>query len=110
MDELAKILNIQIQDNKFEIKFPNVGQLIDIESRKSLLASGQYKNMDKNDSFIIPYIDTLATFMVLIPELSELLRIQSLFDLSLLELKELLNIYNNQYLPWYNSWMDLIKK
>lgn len=108
--DMSKILEIKFQESTFEIKFPNVGQLIDIETRKALMSSGQYNNMKKNDSFIIPYIDILATFVILIPEIVSLLRVESLFDLSLSELKELKNIYDKEYKPWYDGWMKEIKK
>jgi hypothetical protein len=108
--ELVNILKINIQGNEFEIQFPNIGQLIDIETRKALISSGQYNNLKKSDSFILPYIDILATFIILIPDLVTLLRVESLFDLNLKELKELKNIYEKQYKPWYDAWDKELNK
>jgi hypothetical protein len=105
----SRILKIKIQDNEFEIKFPNVGQIIDIATRKIILSSGQYLNLEKNDPFTTKYIDVLATFTILLPELNSLLRVESLFDLDLIDLKELLDVYDKEYLPWYNSWKEFIK-
>jgi archaellum component FlaF (FlaF/FlaG flagellin family) len=104
-----KILKIKIQENTFEIPFPNVGQTIDIATRKIILSSGQYLNLEKNDPFTTKYIDVLATFTILLPELNSLLRVESLFDLDLIDLKELLDVYDKEYLPWYNSWKEFIK-
>lgn len=103
--ELSRILKIQIQKQNFEINFPNVGQLIDIEVRKSLISAGQYQNLIKNQSFSIDYIDALATFLILIPDLNKLLRVESIFDLNLIDIKEIINIYKKEYLPWYEEWM-----
>jgi len=50
----SRILKIKFQDNDFEITFPNVGQIIDIETRKTLFSSGQYENLRKNDSIALP--------------------------------------------------------
>jgi hypothetical protein len=106
----SRILKIKFQDNDFEITFPNVGQIIDIETRKTLFSSGQYENLRKNDSIALPYINALATFSILVPELNSLLRVESLFDLNLIDVKELIEIYNKEYAPWYEEWNNFIKK
>jgi len=56
-----------------DIEFPNVGQLIDIATNKIYLAKNEYQTLQTagmNDMVVVRfYIDMMATFMVLIPDL-----------------------------------------
>lgn len=108
----VKEISIKIQGNTYIIKFPNVGQIIDIETRKAALSSGQYSRFAEVgtiSSFMAKnYVDVIAVFSVLTPQLIKDLRKESLFDLTPQEMVELTEIYNKQYFPWYNEWMNLV--
>ena len=102
-------LVLPLQGNNYIIKFPKVGQFIDIESRKAILSSGQYRSLSASYSPAVSYIDVFATFTILIPDLIKDLRVESLFDLDLSELQPLVDFYEGKYLPWYNEWQDYLK-
>jgi hypothetical protein len=107
-----KQISVTIQGNTYQIQFPSVGQIIDIETRKSALSAGQYSkfvDLGTIGAFLAKnYVDVISVFSILIPQLLKDLRKESLFDLSPIEMVELTEIYNKQYSPWYNEWIQLI--
>ena len=51
----------------------------------------------------------IATFTILIPQLKKDLNVKSFFDLKEEETDELLNIYSEQFIPWYVEIKQMIK-
>jgi hypothetical protein len=112
MNELAKTITLKIKRNDYDCPFPNCGQLIDIENYKANLSKGQYRNLVNNMTLAslmsLDYIDCIATFSILIPKLFEDLRVPNIFLLDLISMKEIVDVFKKEYLPWYNQWMDVI--
>jgi len=112
MNELAKTISVKIRGNNYEVNFPNCGQLIDIENYKASLSKGQYRNlvnnMTTNSLMALDLIDCVAVFSVLIPKFLEDLKVASIFQLDLISMKEICDIFKKEYLPWYSQWMDVI--
>lgn len=108
-------LKLKIMGNDYEVKFPTNGQLIDIETYKTILGKGAnnslYSNGDISSTMAFITIDMVATFTHLIPDLKKDLQgVKSILDLNPLQSKELRRIYLREYLPWYNDWMDYINQ
>jgi len=108
---LSKTLELEIKKNSYEIKFPNTGNLLDIEELKARLSGGQYNalfggTLSSEMSRLL--IDTIATFTILLPDLKKDLTVKSYLDLELVDSIELLKVYRDSYLPWYNEWMTLV--
>jgi hypothetical protein len=107
----AREIKISISGNTYNVKFPNNGQLIDIESRKVQLSGGTQKDLMLSQSpsaaqaFIL--IETIATFSILIPELKDNLNV-SILDLDPFRSKELVKQYTKVFYPWFKQWMDII--
>jgi tRNA-dihydrouridine synthase len=112
MDELKKTITIKVKENEYEVKFPNNGQLMDIESMKQVLSKGHMDSMlisrNAQSNLVYITIDMISTFTILIPGLIKDLRVDSLLDLDPIETKELRKIYVEQYHEWFNKWMDEI--
>lgn len=103
--ELEETLKIQILENEYVIKLPNTGDLIDMEMRKSRYV------MDNNyisGIFAEMLAKAIATFSVLIPELKKDLNIESFEKMSLKDSKVIVKVYRDQFLPWWNDWMEEI--
>jgi len=105
---------IKLRGNSYTINFPNVGQILDIESLKSALSNGTYgdlvKNNTKSSNQSLDLIDAIATFSVLIPELKNILEVKSYLDLDLKTAKMVVNSYNKDYFLWFKELNDEIQK
>lgn len=104
-------ITITIKENSYKIPFPKTGQHIRIETLKADLSKGYYTalSMSSNDAFYAKLlIDTIATFSILVPELRKDLNVVDILELDMIDSKLLLEAYLNQYLPWYDKWMNII--
>ena len=109
--ELSQEIDLVILDNKYTIKFPNNGQFIRIQTQRIRLSDGTYEELllSSSDALYARFlIDAIATFTELIPSLNKDLN-KSIFELSLMESKSIVKAYTKTYLPWYNSWTQLIQ-
>lgn len=110
---MEKSITVKIQDNEYKVDFPTAGDMIDIEVRKSIMSRNQYFGLlntsTVTSNFALDLIDTAATFSVLIPELMDDLNVDSILDLSIPDSKELVDAYKEQFSPWYEEWLDVIK-
>ena len=64
-----------IGSKSFVAKFPNVGQIIDIDSMKQALSSNRYGNMAASGVvsayFALDIIDAISFFMIVCPEVQQ---------------------------------------
>jgi hypothetical protein len=109
MTELSKKITIKIQENEYEVSFPNNGQLIDIEVMKQGLSKGTQDSLLSglgiNANLAWMTIEMIATFTILIPDLIKSLRVENLLELDPMQSKELRKVYVDVYYKWYNEWM-----
>ncbi len=91
------------------IKFPTVGQIMDIEQRKQILTANTYGAMVRTSTvasvFNITLTDAIACFGVLIPKLTKELDVKSYLEMPALDGKELVKVYKEQFRPWYNKFL-----
>lgn len=107
----AKQLTIVIGQNTYETKFPNNGQLIDMERMKIQLTDGTHKNMlfgqqSAHQAYLLT--ETIATFSILLPDLLKDLQVKSLLELDPYKSKILTKAYRDTFYPWFKQWMDII--
>jgi len=111
--DLPKTIKIKLQENEYIVNFPNVGQVIDIEVKKSMYSARQYSYLAlsnlKSSNYALDLIETIAIFTTLVPKLEEDLKVKSLFDLDLISIKELVDQYKKVFLPWYEGWKKIIQ-
>lgn len=110
----SRTIKITIAPNVYEVKYPNIGQTIDIESRKTALSNGQYGAMIDSNTVsaakALAFINMASFFSILIPDLQKDLRIDSMLDLNPIEAKPLMDAFNNTFLPWFNEWQKMINE
>ena len=104
---------IKVQDRSFTLKYPNVGQFIDIKVLEVKLAQGTSSQLvtgtpGQLDAFL--FITTYAHFAVLCPELLQQLKVSSLLDLSIEDFKELSGVYLTEIQPWLDGVKEEIKE
>lgn len=107
----AAEVTINFKGNDYKVKFPNSGQFVDIELSKSSISSNGYTGLFSSTisaEWARHYIDTVATFNVLIPQLSEDLNAKSILSLEMTDSILLVKEYRKKFLPWYNEWMILL--
>lgn len=109
----ANQIMITVGPNAYEVKFPNNGQLIDIETRKIQMTSGTHKDLlyattpAAQQAFLL--VEAMATFSVLIPQMAKDLNAQ-LMELTPMQSKDIVNEYSKTFYPWFKEWMDIINE
>ena len=97
---------------EFIVDFPKVGQFLQITSLKNALTDNQYAEMVRGNlqgfDFMLDIVDMIASFSTLIPELRKQLDVKSYGELDLIEAKKLVQVYSEQYRPWYNEIMKSV--
>lgn len=112
---LNRSIQIEVSGNKYSIDFPNVGQYIEIENLKMSLTNGMYPQMAlsplKGAYFAIKLVDAISIFSVLVPKMREKLSgVKSYNDLDLVLGKQLVSVYEKQFMKWYQDWMNILLK
>ena len=110
---IEREITISYNDKKFQVKFPNVGQLIDIESLKNALTGGKYGSFAasgvKSMYFILDIVDTIAFLTVMCPKLKNFINEEEDgIDYTQMKpetVKTLVTVYKEQILPWYSKIM-----
>jgi hypothetical protein len=103
MENLKEVITLTIKGHKFEVRFPNTGQLIDLEqwiSRLSMPSNTGASLWAYNLAIAI------TTFRTLLPQLEEKLNVESFEKLSVGESSELVKVYLKEFRPWFDQWID----
>lgn len=107
-------LTFEFKGNKYAIEFPNTGDLLEIMILKSRLSRGQYDNISasfKMDSKLAQTIIEAVSFLnVACPDLEKSLNVDSLLDLNMIDMRELLEVYLKEISPWYVNWITALNK
>lgn len=110
-------IQVTLSQNTYIVKFPTVGQLLDIEAFKMVYSKDQYNKWmqaiwdntaTESQLLALEMSNMFAHLTVLIPELSKDLRVKSLRDLSQSDLKPFMETYQKQIRPWLDEWQVYI--
>lgn len=111
---IEREIAITYNDKKFIIKFPNVGQLMDIEALKMALTGGKYGTFAasgiKSMYFVLDMVDAIAFFSVMCPRLKNFITEEDTdvdyTQMNPQSIKPLVDIYKKEVMPWYNKMMS----
>ena len=110
---MERVKEFKIGEKKFTAKFPNVGQIIDLESMKQALSGGRYGAMVASGLSTAYYgldlIDAIAFYQVVTPEVGKYYDIKSYAELDLAAAQDLIRAYKEQIQPWYVETMNEIR-
>lgn len=111
MEESQKLLDFtNINGKKYIVKFPNVGQIMDIEDFKMTLSRGKYVELAlsplKIHVFQCDLIDAMSYFTVLSKDIKEDFNLNNVRDVDLKIGKGLIDIYKEQFIPWFAPIMN----
>jgi hypothetical protein len=112
MENLKREIQILVKGNLYPIKFPNVGQFLDIEKYKVIYSGERYNGLISavtgSAYKALDFIDMFANLQVLAPQLIKDIKAENIFELDLFDANELLQAYKKQVEPWINSWQKLL--
>ncbi len=112
------LLEFKAQDgaiNKtYEVEYPTVKQMIDIESMKLAYSKGKYSEMilsgTKWMTRALNYIDMLSYFSIMCPGLVKDSKVD-LANIDLLDIhKGMFDVYTDQFVPWWNEYESMLSK
>ncbi|MEO6682380.1 MAG: hypothetical protein ABIN48_06100 [Ginsengibacter sp.] len=105
---------VNVLGNDYIAKFPNVGQLMDIESMKMALTNNNYTTMAfsglKVHVFQLDLADAISYFAILIPDLRDNLEIKNWRELDTIRAKKIVESYKKSFLPWFKPLLDDLTK
>ena len=110
---MDRIKKFTIGKKEFTAKFPNVGQIIDIDSMKQALSSNRYSSMVASGLasayHALDLIDAITFYSVVVPEVGKYFDIQNYAELDLAEAQDLVKAFKKQIQPWYVETMSEIR-
>lgn len=109
---LERTVEFKVKGNPYTMKFPTVGEFLDIESRRILFSSNTYSQMLrsqlKSSAAALDFTDMASIVTVLCPKLIEDLKAKSVLDLDIFDCKELMTVWNSDIKAWVDGWMALL--
>ena len=113
MKQLSEVKAVEFRGTKLNVKFPNVGEMIDIENLKTAYSGGRYGVMlasgVKSMIYAVDVIDAMAFIEIKLKAVRNMLNIpesQSMMSVDSALASELTAWYKQQIAPWYNSMMS----
>lgn len=110
MNAIQREIKFNIGEKNFIAKFPNVGQMIDIESLKQALTSNRYGVMSasgvKSMYMVLDLVDAIAFFQVCVPSVGKFFDIKNYANLQLDEIRDIVEAYILQIKPWFDDLVN----
>ena len=110
---MERAKNFKIGEHQFIAKFPNVGQIIDIESYKQGLTNGRYGQMAasgiRSQYYALDLIDAIVFFQVMVPEVGKYFDISNYTSIPLDKAKKFIEVYQKEIKPWFEKTMDELR-
>lgn len=102
-----------IGNKSFIANFPNVGQIIDLESMKQALTDSRYGQMAASGVasmyYALDLVDAIAFYHVVIPEVAKYYDIKNYASMEVDKIKDLLDAYQKDIRPWFSETMNELK-
>lgn len=114
MAVLQKTLVFKLDGNQYEMKFPNVGQYMDIENMRIGLTNGAYTDLIrtglKSAHFQVDLVDAISILYVLVPNLRSDLNVSNYNELDVFVAKKIVSVYKREIKPWFEALMEELLK
>lgn len=109
MEKLERQKTFTFKGEKVTVNFPNVGQMIDMESLKQSLTGNKYGSMSasgvKSMFFALDMVDALCFFEVMCPKIKRIMEIKTFTTLNPEDMKDVVAAYKEHVAPWYNKML-----
>lgn len=110
--QLAEVKSVEFRGTKFNVRFPNVGQMLDIENLKTAYSGGRYGIMlasgVKSMLYAVDTIDAIVFVEICAKQIYDIVHLQqgqSLMNIGAGLAAEITSWYKSQIYPWYSSLM-----
>lgn len=100
-------LTLTFGDNTYELSFPNIGQLIDLERAKGTRT--QFASTPSG-YYAMALNEAMVTFNILIPKLKEDLNVGNIYNMSARDSQMFVSVYLNTFKPWFDQWMEALNE
>lgn len=111
--ELQRQKKFKIGEKTFVADFPNVGQIIDLESLKQALTSNRYGQMAASGIasmyYALDLVDAIAFYQIVVPEVAKYFDIKNFASLSVDKSRDLVDVYQKQIKPWFDETLNELK-
>lgn len=98
---------ITIGNKSFVVEFPNIGQILDIESMKQALTNNRYGVMAqsgvKSAYYALDIVDAVSFIQVVTPDIARYYNVSNYLTLSPDKIQEFVKVYQEQIKPWYDD-------
>ena len=112
--ETTKVITIKGDKFTFDIKTVTVDQFLIIETEKQRISGGSYNQLVASNTVnafnAATLIDMISIFRVLMPDIENSLPDKDFSKLSMVDTNELVVIYRDQFMSWYNQWQKVFNK
>lgn len=110
---MEKVKKFTIGQKQFFAKFPNVGQIIDLDAMKQALSGNRYGSMAASGLasayYALDLIDAISFYQIVCPEVGRYYDIHNYAELELEKVNDLVTVWKEQIQPWYIETMDEIR-
>lgn len=104
---------VTIGKKSFVVDFPNIGQIIDIESMKQALTNNRYGVMAASNVrsayYALDIVDAVAFLTIAAPSIGKYYNVSNYTELLPDKVKEFLDVYLTQLKPWYDKTLNELK-
>ena len=112
--ELQRQKKFTIGEKTFIANFPNIGQIIDIESLKQALTNNRYGQMATSGIasmyYALDLVDAISFYQIVVPEVAKYYNIRNFASLSVDKSKDLIDAYQKQIKPWFDGMLNELKE
>jgi len=110
---MEKVKKFTIGQKQFTAKFPNVGQIIDLDAMKQALSGNRYGSMAASGLasayYALDLIDAIAFYQIVCPEVGRYYDIRNYAEMELEQVNDLMTAWKEQIQPWYVDTMNEIR-
>lgn len=110
---LQRQKQFKIGEKTFVAQFPNIGQIIDMESLKQALTNNRYGQMAQSGIasmyYALDLVDAISFYQIVVPDVAKYYDIRNYANLPLDKITDLLNAYQTEIKPWYDKTMNELK-
>ena len=111
---MKRQIQVSFEEQSFILKYPNVGQILDIESYKQLLTNNAFSQLksssNKMQNYAAELAEAVSILMVLIPNLKDKLTVKSITDLEADKAKKIISVYRKTISPWFEEIQEELLK
>lgn len=111
--ELQRQKKFTIGEKTFIANFPNIGQIIDLESLKQALTGNRYGQMASSGIasmyYALDLVDAISFYQIVVPEVAKYYDIRNFASLSVDKSKALVEAYQQQIKPWFDETLNELK-